>query len=194
MTRERPTPGFLQRLRRFTAAGWRRLARDEGGATAVEFGILALPFFSIVAAIMQTAMVFLASQVLESAVNDASRTIRTGQIQTAGGTIETFRTAVCDRLFGLFNNCDNLHIRVISTTQFQSATVVVPVDPVCEESCNWTIPQSFSPGVGRDVVLAQVFFRYPVIVQLGPFGMSNLGDGSRLLGAVTVFQNEPFSG
>src|SRR5690606_2566182 len=62
----------------------RALGRDERGVTAVEFGLLALPFFTIIAAILQTSLVFLADQVLESAVHDAARAIRTGQAQEAG--------------------------------------------------------------------------------------------------------------
>ena len=53
----------------------RRLVRDQRAVTAIEFGMLAFPFFAIVGAILQTSVVFLASQVLESAVHDAARTI-----------------------------------------------------------------------------------------------------------------------
>lgn len=166
---------------------------DDSGATAVEFGLLALPFFTIIAAIMQTSIIFLAGQVLESAVYDASRDIRTGLVQQTGGTLATFRTDVCNRLFGLFPNCAGLHIRVSELTNFQTATVQVPVDASCTTACTWTKPEAFSPGVGKSIVQVQVFYRYPVIVQLGPMGMSNLGDGSRLLGTATVFQNEPFT-
>jgi Flp pilus assembly protein TadG len=171
----------------------RDMLADESGVTAIEFGILGLPFFAIIAAIMQTSVIFLASQVLESAVNDAARDIRTGQLQQSGGTISTFRSAVCDRLYGLFPNCNNLHVRVVVVTNFQSATVVVPVEGDCEAPCEWTQGETFTPGGGRSVVLAQVYYKYPVIIQLGPIGMSNLPDGSRLMGSATVFQNEPFT-
>ena len=43
------------------------------------------------------------------------------------------------------------------------------------------------------VVLVQVYYRYPIMVQLGPLGMSNMADGRRLIGSAAVFQNEPFS-
>jgi hypothetical protein len=38
-----------------------------------------------------------------------------------------------------------------------------------------------------------VFYRYPVVIPLGPLGMADLGDGRKLMGSATVFQNEPFS-
>ena len=68
----------------------RGFARDDSGVTAIEFGLLALPFFSILGAILETSLVFLSGQVLESAVQDTSRLIRTGQAQVASVTAAQF--------------------------------------------------------------------------------------------------------
>ena len=57
----------------------RRFGRGEGGATAIEFAILAPVFFAIIGAAMETALVFFAGQMLDSAVHDTSRLIRTGR-------------------------------------------------------------------------------------------------------------------
>lgn len=171
----------------------RRLGADESGVTAVEFGVLALPFFAIIGAIMQTSVIFLASQVLESAVNDAGRTIRTGRAQSASMTIEQFRTDVCNRLYGLFPDCAGLHIRVNVVNNFQSISVTPPLAMPCSAPCEWNAVESWVPGPGRAVVMVQVYYRYPVLVQLGPLGLANMADGRRLIGAATVFQNEPFS-
>lgn len=179
---------FFQRL----ARRQREFLADEGGVTAIEFGILATPFFGIIAAIMQTAVIFLATQVMESAVNDATREIRTGQLQQAGGNLETFRSAVCSRLYGLFPDCDGLHVRVSEVTNFQSATMA-PVKTKCTTTCQWDENEVFSPGGGKSIIMVQVHFRYPVLIPLGPLGMSNLPDGSRLIGSGAVFQNEPFT-
>ena len=171
----------------------RRLQRDERAVTAVEFGLLALPFFAIVGAILQTSVVFLSSQVLESAVHDVSRAIRTGQTQANSVTLEQFRSDICSRTFGLIPDCAGLHVRVNVITNFQSAIVVPPLATSCTAPCDWSETETFVPGGGKSVVLVQVFYRYPIVVQLGPLGMSNMGDGRRLIGSATVFQNEPFS-
>ncbi|WIY53319.1 pilus assembly protein [Devosia sp. YIM 151766] len=171
----------------------RGILRDEQGATAVEFALLAFPFFLILAGILQTSVIFLASQVLESAVHDASRAIRTGQVQQSGDSLEDFRSQVCDRLFGLFPDCSGLHMRVVEVINFQSATISVPVETTCSGDCDWTILEAWSPGDGKSIVLVQVYYRYPVALQFGPLGMANLPNGSRLLGTATVFQNEPFT-
>lgn len=171
----------------------RHLTRDERGVTAVEFALLALPFFGIIGAIIQTSVIFLSSQILESAVQDAARTIRTGQVQSAGTTIDEFRTDICDRLYGMFPDCAGLHIRVNTVANFQSADLEPPVETDCEAPCDWTVDETWRPGSGKSVTLVQVFYRYPVAIRLGILGMSNLGDGRRLMGSATVFQNEPFS-
>ncbi len=170
----------------------RALRRDDSAATAVEFALLALPFFLIVGGLLQTSVVFLASHVLESAVQDASRQIRTGQLQLSGGNLTTFRSQICNRLFGLYADCGGLHLRVVEVTNFQSTDFVAPVNPACPENCTWTVPEAWAPGTGKSVVMVQAHYRYPIILQLGPLGMANLADGNRLLGVATVFQNEPF--
>ena len=169
----------------------RAFGRDERAATAIEFGILSVPFFGIIAAILQTSIILLASQILESAVNDASRAIRIGQ--AASFTVDTFRSRICDGLYGLFGDCSGLHVQVSEITNFQSANAPPPVAADCEAPCDWSNPERWTAGQGKSIMLVQVYYRYPVLIPLGPLGMSNLPDGSRLIGSTNVFQNEPFS-
>lgn len=175
----------------------RDFARDEGGVTAVEFGLLAVPFFSILGAILETSMVFLSGQILDSAVQDVSRLIRTGQAQQAGMSAEQFKQGVCDRLYGLFNNCAGLHVEVQVIDSFNAATIAPPVKPTCEdgeEGCNdWTRPESYAPGQGSSIVAVQVYYQWPLILAIEGLGLTNLAGGKHLMGAATVFRNEPFT-
>src|SRR5687768_17237590 len=83
---------------------------DERGTTAIEFAILGIPFFALLAAILETSYVFLASQILDTAVQDAGRQIRTGQVESSDTYgVSDFRAAICSGLFGLFD-CDKLLI------------------------------------------------------------------------------------
>jgi len=178
-----------------------RFGRDERGVTLIEFGILALPFFTIIAAILETSLVFFASQVLDSAVQDAGRLIRTGQMQTgaaAQNNLAGFRARLCDRLYGLMN-CNDVKIKVSVVSDFSSATVSYPIQTgtQCTTSsgitiCNWTIAEGYTPGVGGDVVLVQAYYKWPTLVRLPGFNLQDQVDGTRLLGAVRVFRNEPF--
>lgn len=176
------------------------LVRDERGAMAVEFGLLSIPFFVIIGAILETSIVFLAGQVLDSAVHDASRKVRTGEAQGANFTIAEFRADICGRLYSLFD-CSGLKIRVTPLVGFSgtSAAIVDPVTPDCTpdytavppEDC-WEIVETFQPGAGDSIELVQVYYKWPTIIDFGGFNLQNQQDGTRLLAAVRVFANEPF--
>lgn len=184
---------WLRRLLR----GGRRFGRDERGATAIEFALLALPFFTIVAATLETALIFLAGQVLDAAVDNAARLVRTGQAQTAEYTQAQFRTAICDGLFGMFNCDDNtkLRINVSEVTNFSSVSLGYPLATgtnCTAAQCNWTLAEAYGPGTGSEVIQVQVYYKWPTVVNLPGFNFGTLPDGSRLLGATRVFKNEPF--
>lgn len=168
-------------------------AHDERGVTIIEFGILAIPFFALIGATLETAVVFLGSQFLDSAVQDSARLIRTGQAQGNGYTAANFRTAICDGLYGLFD-CSKLKVKVSVVTNFANATVTSPVQPAvdCTTTCNWTIVEQYNPGVGSDVILVQAYYKWPVMLNFAGFNLMDQPDGTRMLGAVRVFRNEPF--
>lgn len=172
----------------------RNLAHNDKGAVAVEFGLLALPFFTVVFAIVETSMIFFAGQILDSAVNDASRRLRTRQAQSAGETEADFRAAICEGLYGLFdcNDNDKLRIRVSEVSSFSAADVTPPVS--CNQdktACNWSLVQAYDPGQASSVVMVEAYYKWPTVVDLPGFDFANLPDGTRLLGAVRVFRNEP---
>jgi Flp pilus assembly protein TadG len=164
--------------------------RDTRGATAVEFALLAFPFFGLIAAILQTSLVFISSQVLESSVIDAARYVRIGDAQNKDAN--AFKKRICDGLYGLFGDCQGMHLRVDTINGFKNIAPSIPVDATCTNNCQWTMPQTWVPGGTSGVVMVQAYFRYPVPIPLGPLSIANLADGSRLIGSTFVFMNEPF--
>lgn len=186
-------PSLLRRLFAPAIRKGRGFARNEDGVTVIEFAILAVPFFTIILAILETSLVFFAGQILDSGVQDASRLVRTGQAQTATWDEDDFRDALCGRLYGLFD-CNLIRIRTSVVSDFSSATVVTPVEvgEDCDDECEWTLEQDYQPGEASEVVLVQAWYKWPTIVNLPGFNLQNQPDGTRLLGAVRVFRNEPF--
>jgi Flp pilus assembly protein TadG len=197
-------------MRRALAPAVRRgagLARDEKGAVAVEFGILAIPFFALIFAILETAMVFFAQQILESALQDSIREIRTGQSQAGTPwTATEFRAEICNRSFGFLSctgsDADRLWIKVTPVSSFSVAPNQIqnPVNPSCTMAspdpatqCNWKDPETFDDGSGSSVIIAQAYYRWPTIINVPWFSFANQAGNNRLLGAVRVFKNEPFS-
>jgi len=173
-------------------ARMRAFARDERGVTAIEFGILGVPFFTVIFAILQTAIMFLATQVLDSALEDASRKVRTGE--AAGYTLTQFRTLLCDSTYNLVD-CSKIQLRSEVISSFANVSSTVPQScnlTTCTWTANW---QNFNSGNGacRNVVQISAYYRYPLIVVLPYFNLKNQPDNYRLLSAIRVFRNEPYN-
>ena len=165
----------------------RGFSRNEKGAVAVEFGLLALPFFAIIGAILETSFFFLASQVLDSAVDTSARYIRTGQARAADFTADDFRTMICDRLYGMFD-CANLRIDVETLSNFSAASFTSPLDPLTND---WTDTQVYTNGATSGVMSVRVYYKWPTLLDIMGFNLSDAGDGYRLMSSVRVFMNEP---
>lgn len=172
--------------RRARCAGF---ARDNRGATAVEFALVAAPFLALVIALIQTFLVFFAQQMLESVVNQSARLVMTGQVQSAQMTQAVFKQKVCDQIVILFN-CGGLMVDMQVATSWTSANTAMPT-LTFDASGNVTNSWQYNPGDAGDIVVLRVMYVWPVV--LGPLGfnLSNLGNGNRLIMSSAAFQNEP---
>jgi Flp pilus assembly protein TadG len=176
--------------RRLAAAGaLRRMVRQQDGAAAVEFGLVAAPFLALIFAIMETAVVFFAGQALETAVADSSRLIMTGQAQTQSFSAASFKNAVCAKIFGLFDCQNGVYVDVKTFTSFQNVSMPSPIDA----SGNFQSNFSYQPGGPGDIVVVRLFYQYPVYVSLLGFNLANVNGGKRLLAATAAFRNEPYA-
>ena len=100
--------------------------------------------------------------------------------------------AVCESTFDLFD-CAEIKIKVNTITDFSSATMASPVVTPCTTTCTWQIVDGFQGGVGRDIVQVQAYYKWPLIVVLPYFNLKDQPDNYRLISAVRVWRNEPFS-
>lgn len=181
---------FAKRLRRLFPDGVaRHFARGQDGTAAVEFALVALPFLALIFAILETALVFFASQTLETAAGAAGRLIMTGQAQTAGYSQADFKTAVCNDLAGGLFNCSNgVYVDVKTYTSFGSINTAPPVANGKLVTSNMT----YTPGGPGDIVVVRLYYQWPIFVSLLDDSLSNLNGGVRLLVATSVFRNEPY--
>ncbi len=65
---------------------WRSFARSRDGSAAIEFALLAIPYFMVIFAILETFVAFAAEQLVSNAVDTMSRKMRTGQITNVVGS------------------------------------------------------------------------------------------------------------
>jgi Flp pilus assembly protein TadG len=145
-----------------------RFSRAERGATAVEFALVAGPFVLLIFAVI-----------------DVGRTIRTGQVQTTGGTAATFKTAVCARMSWLGSGCNSaLSVDVRTYADYTTSNT---------SNSNTTMPttMSWNPGVSGSIVLIRAYYSWPLITPLLQTGLQGSG-GKRVIYAATAFSNEPY--
>jgi Flp pilus assembly protein TadG len=167
----------------------RSFRRREDGAAAVEFAMVAAPFFAVLFAIMETAMVFFAGQTLETAAADSSRQIFTGEAQTANMGQQAFKDSVCTKVFGIFDCASKLTVDVQKFTTFAGADFSRPVGTDGKVKAG-----TWDPGGPCDIVVVRLIYEFPVYVSLLGFDLHDMSGNKRLLVATSVFRNEPYSG
>lgn len=88
------------------------MARDCRGATAIEFALLGIPFFFLIMAIFELALLVLVSGNLDTATSNAARQSGMIAVATPGGVA----TAICDTMPSFGRDC--------------GAALVVTLDPL----------------------------------------------------------------
>jgi Flp pilus assembly protein TadG len=166
----------------------RRFRRNRRGSAAVEFALVAPLFFGLLFAIIEIAMVFFASQVLETVTQDSARLIMTGQVQSASLTQAQFKNLVCSKITVMFDCVNGISIDVKSYPAFSSVNIADPIDA----GKNFVPPNNYLPGVAGDIVVVRLFYKWPLFVTGLGFNVANIGKSQRLLTATAAFQNEPF--
>lgn len=178
------------RTSRLMRALTRRFRKREDGQAAIEFAIVVVPFLALLFAIIETALVFFAGQVLETATADAARLILTGQAQTQNLNATTFKNAVCARVFGLFDCQAGLKIDVRTYPAFADANTQKPVD---ENGNLDTSGFTFQPGSPGDIVVVRLVYEWPTFIRTFGLNLSDLANGNRVVMATAAFRNEPYT-
>jgi Flp pilus assembly protein TadG len=179
----------------------RRFGRNRRGSAAVEFALVAPVFFALLFAIIETAIMFFGSQVLETAAQDSARLIETGQAQTGQVlscqppdqttpvpcTQETFKKYVCSQIPVLFS-CDGVFVDVESYPTFTNVVINSQID----KNRNFINNMQYNPGGPGAIVVVRLFYQWPLFVTGLGYNTSNLAGSQRLLTATAAFKNEPY--
>ncbi|WP_331684288.1 TadE/TadG family type IV pilus assembly protein [Consotaella aegiceratis] len=163
-----------------------RFARDRQGTTAVEFALLAAPFFAIVFALLETSIVFLAELTLDHAVDRVGRQVRTGEIQD-DMSAEDFQDRICDDIDFLMD-CDNLVIDLRSYADYADIPATAPVTEGDLDSSGL----GYAPGSSETIMALRAYYKWPLYTDVMHKYLSNMSDGSFLIASMAAFKTEPY--
>jgi Flp pilus assembly protein TadG len=172
----------------FLTCALRRLRRDRSGASAIEFAVI-VPWMLIgLIGPIEISFMFYATQYLETATQDATRMIMTGQAKSATMSKEAFKAIVCEKTKLMFD-CTNLYVDAQAYTDY--STPDFSTSPISNKK--FVDNTQFITGKQGDIVVVRTFYAWPVFLA-GFFGydQSNLEGGKRLLSASAAVRNEPW--
>ncbi len=178
----------VSKFRQLLARPWRSFRRNEDGATAIEFGILAVPFLAFLFAIIETALVFLRrpsarnSGLRFSAVDsDRSGAGRGSQ----PGDVQERRMRPDHRIARL----PKRRLRRCSDVP-ELQKIVLPLRPMTKMGrMNNSTFQASNAG---DIVVVRLMYQFPVYVQLWNPHLANAPGTLAASRRGRRFRNEPF--
>ncbi|ACE89240.1 MULTISPECIES: TadE/TadG family type IV pilus assembly protein [Rhizobium] len=194
----------------FRFSQFRAAARSRDGAAAIEFALLAIPYFVVIFAILETFIAFAAEELVSNAVDTMSRRMRTGQItynlgRTTDMTQTQFRQAFCDEI-SILISCsateastpNKLYLDVQTFATFSAIPTTIPKLSTDRYSDLNTAAIKYSPGGAGTINMLRAYYRWEIITDLVRPYITTIrpSDGSMpttyLIIATAAFQNEQY--
>lgn len=171
--------------------------RDNRGAAAIEFAIVALPFFLFVFGIIGFGLYFFTANALENGVENAARKIRTGEAQKSELTVGEFRKLVCDEV-GTYIDCNKLRVLLQSSSNWSGISPVSCTDAkgnLVSSTGSADDAVSDYSGNESEVVLVTLCYKWDLAQTLSflHLGSGAGGSGPAIVQAATAFRTEPYS-
>ena len=168
-----------------------RFRRNRRGSAAVEFALVAPLFFCMLFAILETAIVFFAGQVLENATQETARLILTRQAQNLNMTENAFKTNLCDRIKVMFNCDGNLTTIDVDVKSFAPGATITITEPIVSGALTGPFVYSLPASGTPNTIVIRAFYQWPLFVTRLGYNIGNLNGGKRLLSATAAFHVEP---
>ena len=193
---------------RFSRLG--TLVRSRDGAAAIEFAMLAIPYFMVIFAILETFIAFAAEELVSNAVDTMSRRMRTGQITYNRGSSTDmsqtqFRQAFCNEI-SILISCSTteaatpskLYLDVQTFSTFSAIPTTIPKVSTDKYADINTAAFKYTPGGAGTVNMLRAYYRWEIITDLIRPYITTIrpSDGSMptqyLIIATAAFQNEQY--
>jgi Flp pilus assembly protein TadG len=174
---------------------YKRFRTDTDGATAIEFGMVAVPFFFFVFMLTGFALYFFTMNSLDKGVDTVSREIRTGQAQKKGLKVKEFKDKICLNS-GNWIDCTKASVFVDKPNTWsllQQRTCFNSDGTVIANTANDEDLISQYSGAADQIVLVTICYQWDFAKKI-PFisflpGISNM----KKLQATIAFRTEPYN-
>lgn len=188
------------------------LRRHEEGTTAVEFAIVAVPFFMFIFGLMAVSTYFFIMTSVEKGMDQASRLIRTGQAQTDGMTVKDFKNTICLKAnskdapttdaaknnpasYSGWVKCPDVQVFV------QTFATWADVKPNNCLTNNQAVVNSAKDsdkidqysGTSSAIVLVTTCYRWKFAGKIPFINLGQMSDGSMMMQSSTAFRTEPYA-
>lgn len=165
-----------------------RLRFDANGAVALEFAMIAIPFFALLFIVLNSAFMMFCNAVVQGAVATAARQIQTGQFQntdtncppTSNSALTQFESSVCAGTMGQLP-CGNIIYDVRTFASFSAISLPAP---------GGSTQYCFNTGGTGAIVAVRVIYNWPTLVQ--PLTALLGAPNSTQIQYTIITKNEPF--
>ena len=169
-------------MRQSFRAPMNRFRRDVGGATAVEFALVAPMLFFALLSLLEIGVLCMMTSGVDNAVAGVARTIRTGQ-DDAPATAAAFEDQVCARMGGDLAGCrSRLTVSVHAVDRFADLSAITAAAPAGE----------YNKGDAGDIILVKADYAWPIMTPFLTQGYERSGPNQIVIASRVAFKNEPF--
>lgn len=197
---------FMNRWMRCVRRRGHDVIAEQSGAAAIEFGLVALPFFLLFIGLVELGLVMMGYVTIEtaSAISGREASIGAGAGVDEEDLQERIRTLVSDISSGLVNGED---VRI--TTAVETAFGDLPLRERCLDpkgfppTCDGAFedldgdgiyepdPPPLDLGGPGDIISIRIFYNYEFFTPLIGDIFSNTGDGRFVISSAYAYRNEP---
>lgn len=163
--------------------------KESRGVVAVEFAMIAIPFFTLLLGTVEISLYYATAVVLEGAAESAARVVRLGQEQ--GDPETAFKGQLCAMVSGIVN-CDDIRYQAVTIPSgtFAGAQANQP-----QLDADGSLKSGFDAGTASDVVLIRVQYKYNFLIPFigNMITADNGSSGSATLMSTVTVKNEPYN-
>ena len=171
--------------------------KNQSGASAVEFALVAGPFFYVLGCICETGLMLFTEYVLQNSVQEAARLVRTGQTSAGDGTITMsaadFKTKICAQVSIIIDCAGGVSVYVNNADSFATLTTAMS-DPlsVGTSSSGKKYTMVYQPGAQLKATTVIATYDWDFTFPFMEFLGNVHDDHMRRLYGLAIFRNEPF--